>query len=172
MTKRREERKRGLRGNGQIVQRSKVDQEGKAAFRLRYTIDGKRFSQTVRCTKADARAKLRALTNAGDTGAHVEPSKVTVADFVRDRIDQWEAAGDITAALGITAQLLAASHETQVVYVNTSGFDTHANQAATQKRLLSDLATGIARFETSVASAHIDDRVLLLTVSESFWKVA
>ncbi len=85
---------------------------------------------------------------------------------------EGEGAGDITAALGITAQLLAASEETQVVYVNTSGFDTHANQAATQKRLLSDLATGIARFETSLAAAHIDDRVLLITVSEFGRRVA
>jgi integrase len=29
--------------------------------------------------------------------AYVEPSKVTVGEFVRNRIDQWEAAGEITA---------------------------------------------------------------------------
>src|SRR5262249_9762282 len=29
--------------------------------------------------------------------AYVEPNKITVAEFVRNRIDQWEAGGDITA---------------------------------------------------------------------------
>jgi uncharacterized protein (DUF1501 family) len=85
---------------------------------------------------------------------------------------EGEGAGDITAALAIAAQLLAAGDGTQLVYVNTSGFDTHANQAATQKRLLADLATGIARFETSLAAAHLDDRVLLITVSEFGRRVA
>jgi integrase len=31
------------------------------------------------------------------SNAYVEPNKITIDDFVRNRIDQWEAAGDITA---------------------------------------------------------------------------
>jgi integrase len=84
-------KRRNRRGNGQIVQR------GEDTFRLRYTIDSKRFSQTFRGTKADARIEMRRLVRSGDTGEHVAPNKMTVGEFVRARVNQWEAAGDITA---------------------------------------------------------------------------
>jgi integrase len=85
MTKRRE------RGAGTITQR------GENSFRLRYFIGQKRYWKTVRGTPADAKKELRALLHSGDTGAHVEPSKIIVAEFVRDRVKQWEANGDISA---------------------------------------------------------------------------
>jgi integrase len=83
-------RRRNRRGDGEIIPRGD-------AFRLRYVINGKRFSKTVRGSKADARVELRKLLKSGDDGSHVEPSKMTVAEFVRARIDQWETAGSITA---------------------------------------------------------------------------
>ena len=86
--------------------------------------------------------------------------------------NEGEVAGDITAALDVAARLLAAGKGAQVIYVNTSGFDTHANQAKTHERLLGDLATGIVRFEQTLAAAHLDDRVLLMTVSEFGRRVA
>jgi integrase len=46
------------------------------------------------------------------TGNYVEPSKLTVADFVRARVDQWEAAGDISAR---TAQRYRQLVENQTV---------------------------------------------------------
>jgi hypothetical protein len=52
---------------------------------------------TFRGTKREAQIKLAELIASVATNAYVEPSKVTVAEFVRNRIDQWEAAGDITA---------------------------------------------------------------------------
>src|SRR5262245_35643366 len=48
-------------------------------------------------TKRQAEVKLAELVAAAGKGDYIEPSKATVADFVRTRIDQWEAAGDITA---------------------------------------------------------------------------
>ncbi len=53
---------------------------------------GKRRIQyhTVRGTKRDAQAKLRALMKAVDEHSFVEPSKLTVADYMRDRVAQWE----------------------------------------------------------------------------------
>jgi len=50
-------------------------------------------------TKREAQAKLVELIAAVGSGSYVAPSKMTVADFVRARIDQWEAAPD-----GITAR--------------------------------------------------------------------
>jgi integrase len=48
-------------------------------------------------TKRRAQAKLAELLAAFGNGSFVEPSKLTVAAFVRTRVDQWEAAGDISA---------------------------------------------------------------------------
>src|SRR5262245_44537704 len=48
-------------------------------------------------TKRQAQVKCAELVAAAGKGEYIEPSKATVADFVRMRIDQWKAAGDITA---------------------------------------------------------------------------
>jgi hypothetical protein len=48
-------------------------------------------------TKREAQVKLAALITSVGTGSYVEPSKSTVAEFVRARVTQWEAAGDISA---------------------------------------------------------------------------
>ena len=48
-------------------------------------------------TKREAQLKLAELIAAMGKGAYVEPSKITVADFVRDRLEQWEEAGDVSA---------------------------------------------------------------------------
>jgi integrase len=48
-------------------------------------------------TKRQAQVKCAELVAAAGKGDYIEPSKTTVADFVRTRIDQWEAAGDISA---------------------------------------------------------------------------
>jgi len=45
-------------------------------------------------------------------GTYVEPSKATVGDFVRARVDRWEAAGDISAR---TAQRYRQLVENQIV---------------------------------------------------------
>lgn len=52
---------------------------------------------SVKGTRQQAQAKLAELLAGIDSGTFVEPSKVTVAAFVRARIDQWEAADDISA---------------------------------------------------------------------------
>jgi integrase len=48
-------------------------------------------------TKKEAQAERIKLLAAINAGTAIEPTKVTVANFVRARVDQWEAAGDITA---------------------------------------------------------------------------
>ena len=53
--------------------------------------------QSFKGTKREAQAKLAALITAVATDTHVEPTKVTVADFVRQRVDQWESSGKISA---------------------------------------------------------------------------
>src|SRR5262249_39514322 len=47
-------------------------------------------------TKRQAQVKCAELVAAAGKGDYIEPSKATVADFMRARVDQWEAAGDIS----------------------------------------------------------------------------
>ena len=47
-------------------------------------------------TKREAREKLTELLAASYRGTYIEPSKLTVAEYVRARVDQWERAGDIS----------------------------------------------------------------------------
>jgi integrase len=70
-------------GNGGIYPR------GEGSWRLRYSVDGKRFTKTVHGTKSEARAELRRLLRSGDTGEHVAPDRMTVAQW----IDHWLAIG-------------------------------------------------------------------------------
>jgi integrase len=60
---------------------------------------GKRASRyhSFKGTKREAQRKLAELIAAASSGSYIEPSKMTVADFVRARVDQWEAAGNISA---------------------------------------------------------------------------
>jgi integrase len=64
-----------------------IDQRGGNAFRLRYRVNGKRFSKTFRGTLTEARRELRRLLKAADDGAHVTPQKTTLADYLRGWLD-------------------------------------------------------------------------------------
>ena len=62
-----------------------IDQRGINIFRLRYRINGKRFSVTFRGGRAEAKMELRRLVRTGDTGEHIAPDKITVAEWA----DKW-----------------------------------------------------------------------------------
>jgi integrase len=56
----------------------------------------KRKWHSFKGNKREAQIECAKLIAAVGNGDYVEPSKATVADFVRTRIDQWEAAGGIS----------------------------------------------------------------------------
>lgn len=62
-----------------------IDQRGEDVYRLRYRVGGKRFTKTIHGTLTEARKELRALIRAGDMGEHVDPTKLTVGEW----IEQW-----------------------------------------------------------------------------------
>jgi integrase len=66
-----------------------IDERGENTFRLRYRVDGKRFTKTFSGTATEARKELRKLVRSGDTGEHIEPSKITVGQW----LEQWIEAG-------------------------------------------------------------------------------
>jgi integrase len=62
-----------------------IDERGENVFRLRYRLDGKRYTTTFHGTRADAKKELRRLVRSGDVGEHIAPNKITLADW----IDRW-----------------------------------------------------------------------------------
>jgi len=73
------------RGHGEGT----IQERGEDTYRIRYRVDGRRFTKTFHGTKADARKELRRLLKAGDDGEHVDPSKKTVGQWIKE----WLAAG-------------------------------------------------------------------------------
>jgi integrase len=69
-------RKRTYGGGG-------IEARGLDTWRLRYSVGGRRYTATLRGSKAEAKVELRRLLRAGDTGEHVDPVKVTLADWAR-----------------------------------------------------------------------------------------
>lgn len=66
-----------------------IDIRGENVHRLRYRVDGKRFTKTFHGSLGEARKELRRLVRSGDTGEHVDPIKMTVSEW----IEQWIKAG-------------------------------------------------------------------------------
>src|SRR6266567_1031168 len=62
-------------GDGSITQR------GPDTWRLRYRVNGRRFSTTFHGRLSDARKELRRLIRSGDTGEHVAPDKITLSQW-------------------------------------------------------------------------------------------
>ena len=84
---------------GHVRARGKGSWELKFEGGARDPATGKRKIQyvTFRGTKRQAQVKLAELIAAVGVGTYVEPSKLTVAEHVRARVDQWETAGAISA---------------------------------------------------------------------------
>ncbi len=101
-----------------------LTRRGRNSWRLKFESDrdpatGERITKyiTLRGTKAQAQAEAAKIIASAVTGAFVDPSRETVAAFVRARVDQWEAAGNITAR---TAQRYRQLVENQIApYLGT-----------------------------------------------------
>jgi integrase len=96
-------------------------QRGKHSWELKFDAGrdpatGKRMIkyQSFKGTRREAQTKLATLIASIDQGSFVEPSKITIVEFVRVRVDQWEAAGAITAR---TAQRYRELTENQIVHI-------------------------------------------------------
>ena len=91
---------------------------GKNSWRLKFDAgrdgNGERKIQyvTFRGTKREAQRKLAELIAGVDKGTYIEPNKIMVAQYVRDRVDVWEGSGDISAR---TAQRYRQLVENQIV---------------------------------------------------------
>lgn len=66
-----------------------IDRRGENSWRLRYRINGRRYTKAFRGTKTEAQKALRDLLHSGDTGEHVAPAKMTLGQW----IEHWISIG-------------------------------------------------------------------------------
>jgi integrase len=64
-----------------------IDERGPDRWRLRWRVDGKRFSKSFHGSIGEARKELRRLIKSADDGQHVAPDKLTLTAWV----DRWVA---------------------------------------------------------------------------------
>ncbi len=64
------------------------------------------------------------------------------------------------------AQIIATSPQTRILYVSVNGFDTHASQARTHERLLSQFANAVRAFYADLEEQGKADKVMLMVFSE------
>lgn len=83
--------------------RGSIIRRGKRSWRVKFDLSrepgtGVRHIRyhTVRGTRSDAEAKLHELLTAVGRGHYVEASKITVVEYLRDRLTKWEATGSVT----------------------------------------------------------------------------
>jgi uncharacterized protein (DUF1501 family) len=69
-------------------------------------------------------------------------------------------------SLALISRLIAGGLPTRVYYANQGGYDTHAGQINTHKRLLNELSAALAAFCQDLKAKDIFDRVLVMTFSE------
>ena len=61
-----------------------IDERRPGLYRLRWRVDGKRYSKSFRGSIGDARRELRRLIKSADDGKHVAPDKITIAAYLRE----------------------------------------------------------------------------------------
>jgi uncharacterized protein (DUF1501 family) len=69
-------------------------------------------------------------------------------------------------SLSLISRLIAGGLPTRVYYASQGGYDTHAGQVNTHKRLLNELATALVAFCDDLGRKGIFDRVIVMTFSE------
>ena len=69
-------------------------------------------------------------------------------------------------SLALVSRLIAGGLPTRVYYASQGGYDTHAGQINTHKRLLNELSAALAAFCQDLKTKGIFDRVLVMTFSE------
>ena len=72
----------------------------------------------------------------------------------------------LATSLKLVGQLIGGDLGARVAYVQLGGFDTHANQRATQQRLLEQLGAALDAFQNDLEAMGKADQVVTMTFSE------
>jgi integrase len=79
-----------------------IRRRGSRSWELKYDIDradGQRQTRykSFKGTRREAQAELAKLLASVADGAHVEPSKLTIAEYLRTRLERWRSMGTVSA---------------------------------------------------------------------------
>lgn len=121
------------------------------------------------------------LRQARLAASSTQPRSGALQHILRVESDIVQAAGNLTGeyafatefpktafgnAVRTAAQVVATKAGVAVIKVALNGFDTHSGQAATQARLLKDLAEGLAALKAALVEAGRWDTTLIATYAE------
>jgi len=98
-----------------------------------------------------------------DTVREISSRAKNIADYPASQLGN---------SLKLVARLIAGGMHTRVFYASQGGYDTHANQAPAQQRLLKDLGDSTKAFIEDLKAQGNFSRVLLMTFSEFGRRVA
>ena len=81
--------------------RGHIRRRGANSFELKFDVDGngdgrKTICKSFKGNRKQAQAELARLLTQAASGGHVDPDRVTVGEFMRDRLAHWIATGAIT----------------------------------------------------------------------------
>jgi len=120
--------------------------------------------------------------SADETGAidflkHTAMNAVVAGDRIREILAKSKDAASyprsgLAQQLKMISKLVAGNFPTRVYYVSQGGFDTHQQQAATQERLLADVADSLHAFYEDLRQQKNADKVLTVAFSEFGRRVA
>jgi uncharacterized protein (DUF1501 family) len=145
------------------------------------SLNGYRFQSDPRYP-ADREARLRALRALDATTEALRPyaeflgwqslNALASADALQQVAALWQtpveypANNPLATALKTVGQLLGGEYGVRVAYVQLGGFDTHANQQATHRRLLEQLGAALDAFQRDLEAMGKADQVVTMTFSE------
>lgn len=116
---------------------------------------------------AAAATSMRNLFNVSNTVKPILESPIP-AGAELPTINGGNAGGDnnLSAQLDVVAKLVAAGSPTRIWSVSLGGFDTHANEANAQAKLLGVVSSSLSRFSTQLKSTTRENDVTVVVYSE------
>src|SRR5215472_3270438 len=64
-----------------------IDERGPERWRLRWRVDGKRYTKAFHGSISEARKEMRRLIKSADDGQHVAPDRIQLGDYLRGWLD-------------------------------------------------------------------------------------
>ena len=99
-------------------------------------------------------------------GGAAAPEKQESEDEQRDKGASAGGASGLAAQLDVVARLIEAGVPTRAYSVSLGGFDTHADERATQERLLTELDAALTPFTDRLAKTDRGKQAVVLVYSE------
>ena len=155
---------RSFAADGVIVGSSDLGPLAGGGTRAIALADTAQFLRRAKLAQPAAAARNKALahilkveSDIVQAAAHLDGGHVFTTEFP---------AGGFGGAIGTACQIIANPSGVAAVRVTLSGFDTHANQPATQARLLAEVANGLKALQSALSELGKWNDTLVLTYAE------